>query len=66
MIKKDEDIKRHFGSILSRYQIALERSMKGSDFIFDCVSLLHYKDHKINLKGGGSDIGSSDWIKNKN
>ena len=24
--------------------------MRGSDFIFDCVDLLHYKCHKINLK----------------
>ena len=33
--------------------------MKGSDFIFDCVKLLHYKFHKINLKCGGS---STDFI----
>ena len=39
--------------------------MKGSDFIFDCVNLLHYKCHKINLKRGGLYIDSPDWIKDK-
>ena len=47
-------------SLLSRYQIGLEASMKGSDFIFNCGHLLHYKCHKINLKGGGSHKDSSD------
>ena len=39
--------------------------MKSSDFIFDGVTVLHYKCHKINLKCGGSDIDSPDWRKNK-
>ena len=39
--------------------------MKGSDFIFDCIHLVHYKCHKINLKCGGSCIDSPDWIKSK-
>ena len=39
--------------------------MKGSDFIFDCVNLLHYKCHKINLKRCGLYIDSPDWIKDK-
>ena len=39
--------------------------MKGSDFIFDCVNLLHYKCHKINLKRDGLYIDSPDWIKDK-
>ena len=39
--------------------------MKGSDFIFDCVNLLHYKCHKINPKRGGLYIDSPDWIKDK-
>ena len=37
--------------------------MKGSDFIFDCVNLLYYKCHKINLNCGGSYIDSPDQIK---
>ena len=37
-------------SPLSRCQIGLEISMRGSDFIFDCVHLLYYKCHKINYK----------------
>ena len=38
-------IKEIFESLLSRYQIGLETSMKWSDFIFDGVSLLCYKWH---------------------
>ena len=52
-------------SLLSRYQIGLEESIKSSDFIFDCVNLLHYKSHKTNLNDGGSYIDSLDWIKTK-
>ena len=47
------------------YQIGLETSMKGSVFIFGYVHILYCKCHKIDFKGGGSYIGSSDWIKSK-
>ena len=30
--------------------------MKDSNFLFDCVDLLHYKCHKISLNRGGSYI----------
>ena len=49
----------------SRYQIGLETSMKGSEFLFDCVHLLYYKCHKTNSNRGGLYIDSHDWIKNK-
>ena len=39
--------------------------MKGSDFIFDSVQLMHYKCHKVNFKRDGSYVGSPDWIKKK-
>ena len=45
------------------FQIGLETSMRGSDFIFDSTQLLYYKFRKINFKHGGSYIDSSDWIK---
>ena len=48
--KADEVIAEFFQSLFSQNQIGLETSMKGSDFIFDCVHLLYYKCHKINLK----------------
>ena len=51
--KTDEAIEELFESLLSRYYIGLETSMKGSDFIFDCINFLHYKCHKINVKRGG-------------
>ena len=39
--------------------------MKGSEFIFDYVSLLYYKYHKINPDRGESYIDYPDWIKNE-
>ena len=48
--------KYFFESLLKRYQIGLETSMKGSDFIFDCVTFLYYKCHKIYVKRVGSYI----------
>ena len=49
--------------LLSRYQLGLETTMIGSDFIFDLVQQLYYKSHKINFKLGGSCIDFPDWIK---
>ena len=39
--------------------------MKGSEFSFDNVDLLHHKLHKIGLNGGESHIDSPEWQKNK-
>ena len=39
--------------------------MRGSDFIFDCVDLLHCICQRINLNHGGFYIDSPDWRKNK-
>ena len=52
--KADEVIEKSFQSLLSRYQIWLETSMRGSDFSFDCVHLLYYKWRKISFKQGES------------
>ena len=37
--------------------------MRGREFIFDYVQLLHYKCHRITFNRGGSCIDSPDWIK---
>ena len=37
--------------------------MRGSEFVFDSVDLLHYKFHKASLNG--SCINPSDWLINK-
>ena len=44
--KADEDIEILFKSLLNRYHNNLETSMRGSNFVFDCVHLLYYKCHK--------------------
>ena len=40
-------------------------SVKGIDFLYNCVHLLYYKCHKTNPNCGGSYIDSPDWIKDK-
>ena len=47
-----------FEWLLSRYQIGLETSMRGSNFIFDLIQQMYYKCHKVNFKRHGSYIGS--------
>ena len=54
MIKQMKLLRNNFESLLSKYQIGLEILLRGSDFIFDYVCLLHHKCHKINLKHDGS------------
>ena len=39
--------------------------MRGSEFVFDSVDLLHYKLHKIVLNRSGSQIDSPEWLRNK-
>ena len=52
--KPDKVTEELFQSLFSIYQIRLEISMIGSDFVFD------YKYHKINFKRGGSSKDSPD------
>ena len=62
----DEIIEELFKSLLQRYQEGLEESMKGSEFIFDSVNLLHYHLQKTSLKRTVSSyIDSPEWLKNK-
>ena len=61
--KADDIVEEFFQSLLSRYQIWLETSMRGSDFSFDCVHLLYYKWHEISFKRGESYIDFPHWRK---
>ena len=63
--KADEVIAKLFQLLLSTWQIGLETSVRGRDFIFDCFYLSYYKCHKMNFKIGGSYVDSPDWMKNK-
>ena len=60
---ENEVVNELLESLLSKYQIGLEISMRGRDFIFDLVQILLHKCHKIKFKHGGSYIDSSVWIK---
>ena len=62
----NEMVDELFESLLLRYHIGLETSIRGSNFIFDSVQLLHYKCHKINFKRGCSYIDSAEWTKKSN
>ena len=55
-MKADKVIQKHFKLLLSGYQNNFETSLRGNDFIFDCVFICH----KINLNCCGSYIHSSD------
>ena len=50
----DENIEELSESLINRYQIVLETSITGTDFLFlfDCVTLLNCKYYKINPKRG--------------
>ena len=52
--KADEVIEERFESFKKRYQNKLEGSMKGSEFVFNYVHLLHYKCREINPNCDGS------------
>ena len=59
-----DEVIKFFDSLENRYQNDL-KSVKGSEFIFNYVHLLHFKCHEINRNCGGSYVDSPDWIKNK-
>ena len=61
----NEVIEDLFKSFLQRYQENLEEKMRGSEFNFDAVNLLHYDLNKISLNRGGSYIKSPDWFNGK-
>ena len=61
----DEIIEEPFESLLQKDQQGWEEKMRGSEFVFDSVDLLHYILHKISLNRIGSYIDSSKWLKNK-
>ena len=63
--KTDEIIVELFKSLLQNYQIDLEESTRGSEFVFDGVDLLYYHLQKISLKRGASNVYSPKWLKNK-
>ena len=58
--KADQVIDERFQSLLSRYLSWLETSIKSGDFIFDCVHLLYYKCHEINVNHDWSYINFPD------
>ena len=58
-------LKNVLNPFFPRYQIGLEITIKGSQFIFGYNDSLCYKCHKIILKLGGWYIDSPGWIKNK-
>ena len=51
--KTDEIIEELFESLLQRYQEELEKSMRGSEFIFASVDVLYYILSKLSPNSGG-------------
>ena len=52
-------------SLLQKYQKDLEELIKGCEFVFDSVNLLHYKFHKIILNRGELYIDFAKRLKSK-
>ena len=48
----NEVVNELVASLRAKYQDNLEALMRGSDFIFDSVQLMHCKCHKVNFKRG--------------
>ena len=66
VVSETDDITEdHFDSILQRYQKNLEKSMRGSEFVFDSVDSLYYKLQKISLNRDVSYIDSPKWLKDE-
>ena len=61
----NEVVNELFEPLLSKYQIGLETSMRGNNFIFDSVQLFYFKCHSINFERGGSYTDCPNWIKQK-
>ena len=40
---------------MQKNQVGLEEKMRGSEFSFDNINVLHYNLHKISLNRGGSE-----------
>ena len=53
-----------FNTFLYNYQKEL-KIIIGREFVFESVSLLNYKLHRVRLKRGGSYIKSPKWLENK-
>ena len=62
--KADEIIEKNFQSLLFRYDIGLETSMKSNDVVFNCIHLLYYICHKKYPSWGRSYVDSPNWLKN--
>ena len=62
----NEVINELFPSLRSRYQDNLEKSMRGSDFIFYSVQRMHCKCYQVNFERGSSYLDSPGWIKKQN
>ena len=61
----DDIIKELFESLLQKIQKELKEKMRGSEFVFDSVDLLHYNLHKISLNRGRSNTDPPEWLKEK-
>ena len=62
----DHIIDENFEFLLQRYQEGLEESMRGSEFVFTNVDLLHYHIQRLSLNRGGSYVNFPKWLNNKN
>ena len=60
----DDIVRKIFRSFLHNYQEKL-KIIKGSDFVFESVELIHYKLRRVRLRRGGSYLKSPEQLANK-
>lgn len=61
----DEFVIEPFDSLLHRYQVKLEQSMKCNNFLFDFSEEFYYKSQKTSLEPRRRYIESPEWTKSK-
>ena len=61
----DDIVKSLISSFLNIYQKEQQVLREESNFVFDCVDLMCYHNHKTSLKRGSSYIKSPKWLTNK-
>ena len=62
-VDTNDVVEELFESTLEGYQTGLQESMRGSEFVFDCVNELNYKLLKVDLNRRRSYIDSPRWLK---
>ena len=54
---------KNFLNLFRKIPKRIRRKIRGSEFVYDVIDLLHYRLHKISLNRGGLYVDSLEWLK---